>query len=142
MFRKGGFSLKQRGNALHLRSLLVSLAAAVTMTTLFTMLASYLMQRGLLPAAWSRTAVLVSVSLSAAAAGVISGGKGRSGCLLGVFFALLWCLWRGIANPASLLRLSTLLEMGSCILCGFVGSCIFHKKQKRNTKRNQRRPPR
>ena len=139
MFRKGGFSLRQRGNTLHLRRLLASLAAAAATTLFITMLAANLMQRGVLPTAWSRTAVLTAISLSAITAGAISDGKGRNGFLVGALFALLWGLWRVLVNPASLFRLSTLSEMGLCILCSWGGSCIFHKSKQRNTKRNQRR---
>lgn len=138
MFRKGGFSLKKSGNTPQGQRLLLSLLFAVTVIISFSVLMAYLMQCGIVPIAWGQFVTLISTSLGAIAAGAVSGGKGRKGLLTGAVLAIAWCFWRLAANPVLLFRVNTLLEVGFCVLCSWIGSCIFHKNKKRNTKRNRR----
>lgn len=130
--------MKQKGRAGKLRWMMLPLISAVVVTGAVSLLSAYLMQSGIVPLEWDHGSALLSIGLGALAAGGFAGGSGKHGLMIGVAIALMWCLGRGITDLTSLLGVRTISGIALCIVSSWIGSCIFHKKKRRNTKRNRR----
>ena len=122
-----------------MRWIVLPLGLAVLATAAAALLFAYLMQNGFVPVAWSTMFQAGSLSIAALASGKFSGESGRRGLEIGALFALIWLLWKLAANADTLLSIYTAAEILLCILCSWLGSCIFHKKRMSYTRRNRKR---
>lgn len=131
--------MKQKGRGRALRTYLLPIAAAILTTAALTLLAAYLMRCGFISVSWEIPARLTAVAIAAAIAGRISGETGKRGALVGVGLALICAIWRAGANSRTFFTMDLFSEIALCILCSWVGSCIFHKKKTGYTNRNRRK---
>ena len=135
-FRKGDFLLSKKGSTRGVNWILLPFGLAVLVMAAAALLFAYLMQNGFLPITWSTILQLSSLSFAALAAGKASGESGRRGAMIGAVLALIWCIWRAATKAEVIFSIYTIAEILLCILCSWLGSCIFHKKRKGYTKRN------
>lgn len=131
--------MKQKGRGRSLRRHLLALAAAVLTTAALTLLAAYLMQKGFIPVSWGIAARLTAVTAAALIAGRLSGGTGAQAALIGVGLSLICALGKACVNFSSIFSVEMISEFLLCILFSWAGSCIFHKKKKKNTARNRKK---
>lgn len=129
--------MSKKGSVRGMNWILPTFGLAVLVMAAFALLFAYLMQNGFVPITWSAMFQLGSLSIASLAAGKASGESGRRGALIGAVLALIWCIWRAATKADALISIYTIAEILLCILCSWLGSCIFHKKRKGYTKRNR-----
>lgn len=83
-------------------------------------------------------ASMAALTVSAIVIALLSRGGGE-GIILGCAYAALYFAWRMITCSSQILSLNTAIGVLICAICPWLFSCIFHKSQSRNTKRNHRR---
>ena len=116
--------------------LLLLLGAAVF--TLFCLLASYGVREGWLPIEAKRAAALTALLISTTAIAAVGRG-GRTSFTLGIMYAALFLIWKILSVGLQQIGWETGIGALICVLCPWMFSCIFHKKTRKNTKRNRRK---
>ena len=130
--------MKQKGRGRLARRYLPALAVFLFTSAVLTLMAAYLMKNGYISVSWGSASRLTTVGIAALVAGRLTDGTGKQGALAGVALALICAIWTACTNPNTFFTIDRVIELALCILCSWLGSCIFHKKKARYTKRNRR----
>ena len=137
-FTRGILVLKQRMKQKTALGMLVPSAAGIVSFALLSLLTAYAVHAGYLPTELIRPAALVALALASVLSGMLCGGEGKRGILTGTLLCVLYLIWKLTASSDNSLSVYTLIGCGITLLCPFAASCIFHKKRRGYTRRNQR----
>lgn len=103
-----------------------------------SLLLAYLTGEGSIPMDATGPLLYAVLAFSALAAGAVCGGNGKRGLLTGAILAFLCIMTKAVLHSEEIFRVSTLIDLLCILPCAWIGSCIFHKKRRVNTKRNHR----
>lgn len=99
---------------------------------------------GALPETTAQIALCVSAAIAAFASGAVAAaGRGERralhGLLAGIAVAVFVLLIKGICNQNAEWTQYTAIAVASCVVCGTLSSCIFHKRNKKATRSRKRK---
>ena len=101
--------------------------------------AAKLTEEGSLPMEMASPVMLGALLLSAVIGGALSGGAGKRGLITGASLALIYFIGKLIFHSDSFFTSMTLLGAIVIVISAWLGSCIFHKKGGKYTKRNHKK---
>ena len=107
---------------------------------LLALLAAKLILEGTVPECGSQTAVCVCAAFGAAFTGMIAGGGETwllRGLCAGVIESLGVLCVKGACAQGAEWTQSTTAAVALCIIFGILGSCIFHKRNKKATRKRK-----
>lgn len=115
--------------------LLLSMLVGAAVYALFSLMSAYGIREGWLPIEAKRAAALTALLISTASIAAVGRG-GRASFALGIFYAALFLIWKILSVGLQQIGWETGIGTFICILCPWLFSCIFHKRRRKNTKRN------
>ena len=134
--------MKKRGTRSEVWRFALPVLAGVLVFTTASLLGAYALKSDLLPMEAAGLVAVSSLAIGAITAGAMTGGEGKRALITGCGLLFLYLILRLVISAETFLSIRTVIGMAICIICPGLGSCIFHKKPRHNTKRNRSRAAR
>lgn len=94
------------------------------------------------PEAIAPVGLCASAAIAAFASGLIAGSRGGhkpvQGLVVGAAIAIFVLIVKGICNQEAECTLYTTIAVTLCVVCGALSSCIFHKRNKKTSRRKKK----